>query len=103
MIYRFRSPATGDLVMLAATGDEILRLLGREPAAKGIFESAALTGAIERLQAAIAAAEAPVPAGEAADDDSSRPAAVSLRQRAWPLIEMFKRAREAGEPVVWGV
>ena len=33
MIYRFRSPATGDVVMLGASGDELLRILGREPAA----------------------------------------------------------------------
>jgi hypothetical protein len=32
------------------------------------------------------------------DDDP-----VTLRQRAWPLIEMMKRTQAAGEAIVWGV
>ena len=28
---------------------------------------------------------------------------ISLRQRAWPMIEMFRRCHAAGEVVVWGV
>ena len=102
MLYRFRSAATGDVVMLGATGDEMLRLLGREPSAKGIVDAAALPDAIARLQAAVAAAETPAetPVAGAAED---KPAAVGLRQRVWPVVEMFRRAQAAGEPVVWGV
>jgi Domain of unknown function (DUF1840) len=104
MIYRFRSPATGDVVMLGAAGDELLRLLGREPSAKGIVEPAAMPAAIERLQAAVQAAEAPAePAQTDEVDASARTEGVSLRQRVWPMIEMLRRAHAAGEPVVWGV
>lgn len=104
MIYRFRSPATGDVVMLGAAGDELLRLLGREPSAKGIVEPAAMPAAIECLQAAVKAAEAssePELTDEA--DAPARAEGVSLRQRVWPMIEMLRRAHAAGEPVVWGV
>ncbi len=102
MLYRFRSAATGDVVMLGANGDELLRLLGREPSARGIVDAVALPDAIARLQTAVAAAEAPAeaPAGDAAED---KPVAVGLRQRVWPVVEMFRRAQAAGEPVVWGV
>jgi hypothetical protein len=99
MIYRFRSPATGDVVMLGASGDELLRLLGREPSLSGIVEPPDMPDAIARLQAAVAAAEAPREPDEQAPD---RPGTVSLRQRVWPMIEMFRRAHAAGEPVVWG-
>jgi hypothetical protein len=98
MIYRFRSAASGDVVMLGASGDELLKLLGREPAPKGIVEVDAMPEAIQHLQAAVAA-----PEGPAEDGDAAAPAGVSLRQRVWPLVEMFKRAQAAGEPVVWGV
>ncbi|MBT9486457.1 MAG: DUF1840 domain-containing protein [Rubrivivax sp.] len=102
MLYRFRSAATGDVVMLGANGDELLRLLGREPSAQGIVEAAALPDAIARLQAAVASAESP--AETPADDQAeSKPASVGLRQRVWPVVEMFRRAQAAGEPVVWGV
>ena len=30
MIYKFRSPATGDVIMLGPQGDQLLRLIGRD-------------------------------------------------------------------------
>lgn len=109
MIYKFKSPATGDLIMLGPHGDQVLRLLGREPSAKGIIEAAAMPDAIAALQAAIVAEEALRKAdreGAGAQepaDDAPRASAVVLRQRLWPMIDMLRRAQQAGEPVVWGV
>lgn len=101
MIYKFKSPATGDVIMLGPQGDQLLRLLGREPAAQGIIEPAAMAAAIGALQEAIAREEA-VAAQEPADDTpASEP--VVLRQRLWPMVDMLRRAQQAGEPVVWGV
>jgi len=96
MIYKFKSKAAGDVIMLPAHGDQLLRALGREPAAKGIFEVADMPAAISALQAAVDADEQP-----AESDD--KPAPVGLRQRFWPMVEMLRRAQAAGEPVVWGV
>ena len=99
MIYKFKSAATGDLIMLGPHGDQLLRLLGREPAATGIIEPVAMPVVVATLQAAIAAQEqVPVDDTEA----SARPA-VALRQRLWPMIEMLRRSQAANEPVVWGV
>ncbi|MCP5287206.1 MAG: DUF1840 family protein [Burkholderiaceae bacterium] len=106
MIYRFRSPATGDVVMLGASGDELLRILGREPAAKGIIEAAAMPAAIAALQAAVAHAEAAADTDtpNAGDAETETPArGVSLRQRVWPMVEMLRRAHAEDAPVVWGV
>jgi hypothetical protein len=97
MIYKFKSPATGDLIMLGPQGDQLLRLLGREPAPSGIIEPAAMPAALAALQAAIAAAEVPTEAAE----DGAPP--VALRQRLWPMVEMLRRAQAADQPVVWGV
>ena len=36
MLYRFRSKASGDVLMLEPQGDELLRALGREPAGAGM-------------------------------------------------------------------
>ncbi len=101
MIYKFRSKAAGDVIMLGPNGDQMLRLIGRDPAAKGIIEPPAMPTAVAALEAAIAADEA-ARAEAQADDD--RPAdSVALRPRMWPMIEMLKRAHRADEPVVWGV
>lgn len=110
MIYKFKSPATGDLIMLGPHGDQLLRLLGREPAPQGIIEPAAMPAAIAALQRAIeqddAARAEPRPAVAAPDepqDDDAPPQRVGLRQRLWPMVEMLKRAHDADAPVVWGV
>ena len=100
MIYKFRSPAAGDVIMLGPQGDQVLQLLGREPADKGIFETADMPGLIATLQAAVDA-EAASTAG-AHDDDAAKPP-VGLRQRLWPLIGMLRRCHAAGEAIVWGV
>lgn len=101
MIYKFKSKASGDLIMLAPHGDRLLQLLGREPAAQGIIEPAAMPAAIATLEAAIAEAEAAgEPPEEGTPPDESP---VSLRRRLWPMIDMLRRASAAQVPVVWGV
>ncbi len=104
MLYKFKSKAAGDVIMLGPNGDQVMRILGREPAAKGIIEVAAMPAAIGALEAAVAAAESAA-ANPAEVDAPQSPGAdrVSLRQRVWPLMEMMKRAHAAREPIVWGV
>ncbi len=99
MIYKFKSPASGDLIMLGTHGDQMLRLLGREPSSRGIIEASTMPQAMLTLQAAIDAAEQT----PAQDGDETPASAVGLRQRLWPMIEMLRRCQAAQEPVVWGV
>lgn len=98
MIYKFKSRATGDLIMLGEHGDQMLRLLGREPAPRGIIEPADMPAATAALMAAITQDETPPE-----DEDETQPPAVGLRQRLWPVVEMLRRAQAAEVPVVWGV
>jgi len=99
MIYKFKSKAAGDVIMLGPNGDQMLRLIGHEPAAKGIVD-------VDQLPAAIAALRAAVHDDEtqpAEDDDAPGRNAVTLRQRLWPVIELFERSLSEKQPVVWGV
>lgn len=100
MIYKFKSKACGDLIMLGEHGDQLLRLLGREPAARGIIEAAAMPAALATLEAAIAAEARPAAAD---DDERAAEPGVPLRQRLWPMVEMLRQSHAAGQPVVWGV
>lgn len=107
MLYKFKSKAAGDMVMLGKNGDQILRLLGREPAPMGIFEVAdmpALRAALEQAVEAVDAERAKAQV-EASAEGRHLPAqeGVGLRQRVWPLLEMMKYAQAANEPIVWGV
>lgn len=107
MIYKFKSDVTGNLIMMESDGDRLLRILGKEPAAQGIIELATLPAAIKALKAAIAQEETQPRQVEDEDafDGPVRPSRdnVSLRQRAWPLVEMMQRARAEAVIIVWGV
>ena len=102
MIYKFKSKAGGDIIMLQPHGDQLLRLLGREPAAPGIIEPGAMPAAIAALESALAGAEAAASA-DGVEDGGEREPPVSLRRRLWPMIELLRRADQAQVPVVWGV
>jgi hypothetical protein len=93
--------------MLEHAGDTVLGAMGIAPAAKGIIEAAAMPAAIESIESAIALEEstqdrtAAPPAGT--DSTAEEFDAVSLRQRAWPLIDMMRRAHAEGAAIVRGV
>jgi hypothetical protein len=102
-MYRFKSKADGDLIMMAPVGDQLLRIIGREPAAKGIIEVAALPQAVAALEQAIAVAERARSDGRKVDADDDGANAIGLQQRAWPLLEMMRRSLAERADIVWGV
>lgn len=107
MMYKFKSKAAGDLIMMGPNGDAMLRAAGREPAAKGIFEPADMAAAIAGIERTIAeedAARAEAEREAKAEGRTLKPAeGIGARQRMWPMVEMLRRAQSANEPIVWGV
>lgn len=108
MLYRFKSQATADVVMLEANARQLLDIAGKTPGPKGIIT-------VDQIPAAVAALETAVRedtqknqhnhdafATESHGEDAERQH-VGLHQRALPLIDMLKRSQEAGKDVVWGV
>jgi hypothetical protein len=100
MLYKFKSKATGDLIMLEPNGRRVLQIIGKDPGPKGIILPAEMSGAISALEAAIAQEDADAKAAAAAPKSSD---SVSLRQRAVPFLDMLRRAQKADEEIVWGV
>ena len=107
MLYKFKSKAAGDVIMMGPAGDDVLRRIGKVPAAQGIIEPAAMAAAITALERAVAddeAARAQAEADARAEGRKVGPSeSVTLRQRAWPLVEMMKRSAAEGADIVWGV
>jgi hypothetical protein len=107
MIYKFKSKAAGDVIMTGPAGDDVLRLIGKPPGPKGIIEVAAMAPAMAAIEQAVAADEAARAQAEqeaAAQGQRLAPRdGVSLRQRAWPLVEMMKRSAAERADIVWGV
>jgi cyclopropane-fatty-acyl-phospholipid synthase len=108
MLYKFKSRAAADLIMLEPHGRQIVSIMGKTPGASGIVTVAQIPAASSAAMAAVADEEARVQAqaaeeGDDADAAEQRKDAVRLRQRVVPLIEMLKRSAAADVDVVWGV
>mgnify|MGYP000918735008 CR=1 FL=1 len=107
MIYKFKSKAAGDVIMMGPAGDDVLRLIGKAPGPKGIIEVGAMGAAIAAIEQAVAADDAARAQAEkeaAADGKKLAPRdGVTLRQRAWPLVDMMKRSIADRVDIVWGV
>ncbi len=109
-MYKFKSRAAGDLIMLEPNGRQILTILGRTDAAsqtQGILLPEDMPQALQKLEAAVQADEAHkaqlVKEAQAKGETPPRFEGVSLRQRALPFIEMIKRCQKADKEIVWGV
>ena len=105
MLYRFKSQATEDILMMEGNARQLLDIVGKA-SSKGIIT-------VDQMPAAISALEAAVKqdavdnkhnhdafAAENHSDDAER-VHVGLHQRATPLIHMLKRSLAEGKDVVW--
>ena len=108
MLYRFKSQATADVVMLEANARQLLDIVGKTAGPKGIFT-------VDQIPAAVSALEAAVHreaeqhrnnhdalASEGHDEIAEREH-IGLHQRSAPLVDMLKRSLTEGKDVVWGV
>lgn len=106
MLYEFKSKAAGTVVMTAPVAERLLAIVGKAAGPKGIFTVEQLGPAIAALQAAVERerSEAPPPADDGDDDRTRDPSrAVTLAQRAWPLVDLLRAAQRAEQVVTWGV
>jgi hypothetical protein len=107
MLYKFKSKAAGDLIMLEPNGRRVLEIIGKDPGPKGIIlpqEMAAATQALEQaIEREEAEQQAAIEQAKAKGEVPPRFDQVSLRQRAVPFLDMLRRCASAGKEIVWGV
>ncbi len=77
----------------------LLKMMGHSGTVPGAILAKDIPPALERLKAAVAAA--PEAGRKQSDDADEKEPPVSLRQRAFPLIELLERAAQAGSDVLW--
>ncbi len=108
----FRSKAAGEIFMFAETARRILSIIGKEDSARGVISADQVPDALARLAAAVEeekeqirqareAAEQSERRGEPVSDESAR--AITLGQRAHPLLEMLRAAQKKRVDITWGV
>jgi len=109
MLLTFRSKAAADVLMLSEHAVPLLRAAGKTMESspeRGVFTVEQLPAAIAGIERAIKEAAPPQEDDDEDDDDRSRhpiSEPVSLQRRAYPLLEMMRRARDKGVEVVWEV
>jgi hypothetical protein len=107
MLYKFKSKAAGDLIMLEPNGRRVLDIIGKDAGPKGIILPEEMPAALQALEGAIAREEsehqAAIDEAKAKGQVPPKFDAVSLRQRAVPFMDMLKRCSAAGKEIVWGV
>ena len=118
MLFKFKSKACADLIMLEADGRRILKAMIGDDPAQGIVRVADLAATLARLDAAVAqdearrkalaekaaARQAGHQAGqEVSEDEEAVLPAVRLAQRAAPMQQMIRRCMAEEADLVWGV
>lgn len=113
MLYKFKSQAAGELIMLEPAGRRMLEIVGKDASPAGILTLAQLPAAIAALQAAIAAEEAAGSPSAAVEDELAEARArngdapagdsMGLRRRSKPFMDFLRRSLKEESDVVWGV
>ncbi len=112
MLFRFKSKATGDLIMLEPHGRRILQAMGKDVQAQGIIQVSDMSRCIEAIERDIAKeaeqaqhrkARTQATSGEEAADKDDAAQAVSFKHRALPMLDMLRQCLKAEVPIVWGV
>ncbi len=107
MLYKFKSAAAGDLIMLEPNGRRVLEVMGKDAGPTGIILPEHMQSAMHALTTAVSQEEAEqqtaIDQAKSKGEIPPRFEAVSLRKRAWPLVEMLQRCMKENAPITWGV
>jgi hypothetical protein len=109
MLFKFKSAAASDLIMLEADGRKLLKIMLGDDPVKGIVLASDIPARIAALEAAVEQDEAlrqrraEQAASESEEDEAVVLDAVRLSQRATPMLKLLTRSLAENADVVWGV
>ena len=99
---RFKGENTGSIMMFDDVAVKLLKMMDTSGSSKGALMAEDIPAALASLQAELNRLE-PQAAPEKDDDDKpDAEVAVSLKQRAAPLIDLLQQAIETDSYVTWG-
>ncbi|MCD8503977.1 MAG: DUF1840 domain-containing protein [Burkholderiaceae bacterium] len=104
MLVTFSSKVDADVLMMGDHAKLVLKAAGKDIGSvvpeRGVFTPEQLGDAIANLEKAIAKQQ-PRPKDDEDDDEGKSKELVLLEQRAYPLLAMMRKAKEANAPVMW--
>ncbi len=99
MLVTFTTDAYADITMFEDVALTLIEMMGHSKTIPGAILAADVPLALDRLKAAINAEKVSSPAKD--EDDKDKPPAVSMANRALPLIQFLTAAAEAECDVMW--
>ncbi len=112
MLFKFKSKAASDLIMLEPDARALLKLMVGDDPEKGIVLAKDLPATLARLETAMALESAKSHASRDSDgladaqakaDEEALENLVHFSQRAAPMVQMLKRCLAEKADLVWGV
>lgn len=100
MLIKFDSEV-GSFSMDRDIAVQLLRAMGHSGTVPGAMLATDIPGALARLKSMVGKSPADTASPPAKGGDEDGPAPVSLRQRAYPLVDLLTRAAEKGKEVLW--
>lgn len=101
MLVTFKSDAYAHITLFGDVAVRLLKMMGQSGKVPGALLAEDVPEALERLRSAIDVHNE-LPAAESpGEDDGDGEPAVSLANRALPLIELLEAAAKAGTYVMW--
>jgi hypothetical protein len=100
VLVRFDSDA-GGFSMFGDVAGKLLKMMGHSGTVPSAILAQDIPAALARLKTAVATEPEPVAPAPEQDARSESEPKVSLRQRAYPLIELLARAEQRGCDVMW--
>jgi Domain of unknown function (DUF1840) len=100
MLVQFDSDV-GGLTVLGDTAVQLLQLMGHSGTVPSAILSKDIPAAVEKLERALARSSADAPSGGGDQGDHESEPRISLRQRAFPLIQLLKAAAKQGCDLTW--
>ncbi len=100
MLVTFTTDDYGDVIMFGEVALAMLHMMGHSPTVPGAILAADVPAALGRLSAAIAAAKDTPPVVDEDEEATGEPA-VSLSNRALPLISLLAAAAKSNSRVMW--
>jgi uncharacterized protein DUF1840 len=108
MLITFKSGVCADVMMFGDIAKQMMELMGKEAAERGVITVEQLPAAISRLKQAVAEDRhlrqtRPATKRDDEEDAAAERERVSVTQRALPLIELLECSLREEKAVVWGV
>jgi hypothetical protein len=101
MLVTFKSEAYAHITLFGDVAVRLLKMMGQSGKVPGALLAEDVPEALERLRNAIDAHKALPAVENPGEDDGDEEPAVSLANRALPLIELLEAAAKAGTYVMW--